>query len=179
MCFCSKGVLLPVCRASAVMVWQRRLPAGCPKSHITEGLKSCSATHLWQQLNWWVRNYCYSATCFDRSYTFTPFNNKGNHNYIHSDEKSSFFLFHVGYNVIWNPEEGSLTRFLQCKGCLSQSSGPAAVVAAEVQYPSDATRDQVKFMEISAQCLFGFYCIWTKEEKKSRYTIESLRSQEQ
>lgn len=73
-------------------------------------------------------------------------NNKGNHNCICSDEKSSFFLFYVGYNAIWNPEEGSLTRFLQCKSCLCQSSVPAAVVAAEVQYPSDTTRDQVKFM---------------------------------
>lgn len=55
-------------------------------------------------------------------------------------------LFPVGYNAIWNPGEGSVTTFLQCKGCSSQSSGlPAAVVAAEVRYPSDTTRDQVNF----------------------------------
>ncbi|TNN01431.1 hypothetical protein fugu_010813 [Takifugu bimaculatus] len=50
----------------------------------------------------------------------------------------------TGYNAIWNPGEGSVTTFLQCKGCSSQSSGlPAAVVAAEVRYPSDTTRDQI------------------------------------
>lgn len=67
--------------------------------------------------------------------------------------RRAVFLCPLGYNAIWDPEEGSLTTFLQCKGCLAQSPAPAAVVAAQVQFPSDTTRDQVKFMEVRAQCL--------------------------
>ncbi|XP_044057768.1 Fanconi anemia group J protein isoform X2 [Siniperca chuatsi] len=49
----------------------------------------------------------------------------------------------IAYNAIWNPEEASVTRFLQCKGCLSQSpvlSTP--LIAAEIQYPGDIAQDQ-------------------------------------
>ncbi|XP_034556652.1 Fanconi anemia group J protein isoform X2 [Notolabrus celidotus] len=50
----------------------------------------------------------------------------------------------TAYNAIWNPEEGSVTRFLQCKGCLSQSPvQSAALIAAEIQYPRDTARDQI------------------------------------
>ncbi|XP_037631188.1 Fanconi anemia group J protein isoform X2 [Sebastes umbrosus] len=50
----------------------------------------------------------------------------------------------TAYNAIWNPEEGSVTRFLQCKGCLSQSPVlSAALIAAEIQRPRDVTQDQI------------------------------------
>ncbi|XP_068568453.1 Fanconi anemia group J protein isoform X2 [Cebidichthys violaceus] len=50
----------------------------------------------------------------------------------------------TAYNAIWNPEEGSVTRFLQCKGCLSQSPFlPAALIAAEIQWPRDMAQDQI------------------------------------
>lgn len=53
-------------------------------------------------------------------------------------------LIHAAYNAIWNPEEGSVTRFLQCKGCLSQSPVLSApLIAAEIQYPRDPAQDQV------------------------------------
>ncbi|XP_030257122.1 Fanconi anemia group J protein isoform X7 [Sparus aurata] len=49
----------------------------------------------------------------------------------------------TAYNAIWNSEDGSVTRFLQCKGCLSQSpSLSAPVIAAEVHYPRDMAQDQ-------------------------------------
>ncbi|XP_070762033.1 Fanconi anemia group J protein [Enoplosus armatus] len=49
----------------------------------------------------------------------------------------------TAYNAIWNPEEGSVTRFLQCKGCLSRSPDlSAALIAAEIQYPRDMSQDQ-------------------------------------
>ncbi|XP_059187977.1 Fanconi anemia group J protein [Centropristis striata] len=48
------------------------------------------------------------------------------------------------YNAVWDPEEGSVIRFLQCKGCLSQSHiSSAALMAAEVQYPGDTAQDQI------------------------------------
>ncbi|XP_068441804.1 Fanconi anemia group J protein isoform X2 [Clinocottus analis] len=50
----------------------------------------------------------------------------------------------TAYNAIWNPEEGSVTRFLQCKGCLSQSpSLSAALIAAEIQCPGEMAQDQI------------------------------------
>ncbi|XP_032364148.1 Fanconi anemia group J protein isoform X2 [Etheostoma spectabile] len=50
----------------------------------------------------------------------------------------------TAYNAIWNPEEGSVTRFLQCKGCLSQSPFlSAALIAAEIQCPRDMAQDQI------------------------------------
>ncbi|XP_034385023.1 Fanconi anemia group J protein isoform X2 [Cyclopterus lumpus] len=50
----------------------------------------------------------------------------------------------TAYNAIWNPEEGSVTRFLQCRGCLSQSPFlSAAVIAAEIQCPRDMAQDQI------------------------------------
>nr|XP_046244527.1 Fanconi anemia group J protein [Scatophagus argus] len=50
----------------------------------------------------------------------------------------------TAYNAIWNPEDSSITRFLQCKGCLSQSPVlPAALIAAEIQYPQDMDQDQI------------------------------------
>lgn len=59
------------------------------------------------------------------------------------------FLIHAAYNAIWDPEECSVTRFLQCKGCLSQSSVvPAALIAAEIQYPRDMAQDQVHFINV-------------------------------
>ncbi|XP_036930159.1 Fanconi anemia group J protein isoform X7 [Acanthopagrus latus] len=48
----------------------------------------------------------------------------------------------TAYNAIWNSEDNSVTRFLQCKGCLSQSpSLSAPVIAAEVHYPRDMAQD--------------------------------------
>ncbi|RVE64458.1 hypothetical protein OJAV_G00126130 [Oryzias javanicus] len=48
------------------------------------------------------------------------------------------------YNAIWNPEEESVTRFLQCKGCCSQIPGvPAALIAAEILYPRNMAQNQV------------------------------------
>lgn len=53
-------------------------------------------------------------------------------------------FIHAAYNAIWNPAKGSVTTFLQCKGCLSQSPFlSAAIVAAEIQCPRDMARDQV------------------------------------
>lgn len=50
----------------------------------------------------------------------------------------------TAYNAIWKPDEGSVTRFLQCRGCVSQSPTlSAAVIAAEIQYPRDMAQDQV------------------------------------
>ncbi|XP_035857205.1 Fanconi anemia group J protein isoform X2 [Sander lucioperca] len=50
----------------------------------------------------------------------------------------------TAYNAIWNPEEGSVTRFLQCKGCLSQSPFlSAALIAAEIQCPRDMAQNQI------------------------------------
>ncbi|XP_031696188.1 uncharacterized protein LOC116378450, partial [Anarrhichthys ocellatus] len=49
----------------------------------------------------------------------------------------------TAYNAIWNPEEGSVTRLLQCSGCLSQSPFlSAALIAAEIQWPRDMAQDQ-------------------------------------
>ncbi|KAM7413743.1 hypothetical protein PAMA_020899 [Pampus argenteus] len=49
----------------------------------------------------------------------------------------------TAYNAVWDPEECSVTRFLQCKGCLSQRPVlPAALIAAEIQYPRDMAQDQ-------------------------------------
>ncbi|KAK1900058.1 Fanconi anemia group J protein like, partial [Dissostichus eleginoides] len=50
----------------------------------------------------------------------------------------------TAYNAIWNTEKGSVTRFLQCKGCLSQSlvmSG--ALIAADIHCPRDMAQDQL------------------------------------
>ncbi|XP_029922829.1 Fanconi anemia group J protein isoform X2 [Myripristis murdjan] len=48
------------------------------------------------------------------------------------------------YNAIWNPEECSVIRFLQCRGCLSQNPHlSAALIAAEIQYPRDPAQDQI------------------------------------
>ncbi len=59
-------------------------------------------------------------------------------------------LIHAAYNAIWNPEEGSVTRFLQCKGCLSQSPAQyAALIAAEIKYPRDIAQDQVNFINVN------------------------------
>ncbi|XP_069578846.1 Fanconi anemia group J protein isoform X1 [Brachyistius frenatus] len=50
----------------------------------------------------------------------------------------------TAYNAIWSPEENSITRFLQCKRCSSLHPVlPAALIAAEVQYPADRARDQI------------------------------------
>ncbi|XP_041851232.1 Fanconi anemia group J protein isoform X3 [Melanotaenia boesemani] len=50
----------------------------------------------------------------------------------------------TAYNAIWNPEECSVTRFLQCKGCSSQRPDlPAAVIAAEILYPRNTSQDQI------------------------------------
>ncbi|XP_042270894.1 Fanconi anemia group J protein isoform X2 [Thunnus maccoyii] len=50
----------------------------------------------------------------------------------------------TAYNAVWDPEECSVTRFLQCKGCLSQSPVlPAALIAAEIHYPRDMAQDQI------------------------------------
>ncbi|XP_011481284.1 Fanconi anemia group J protein isoform X1 [Oryzias latipes] len=50
----------------------------------------------------------------------------------------------TAYNAIWNPEEGSVTRFLQCKGCCSQIPGlPAALIAAEILYPRNMAQNQI------------------------------------
>lgn len=62
-------------------------------------------------------------------------------------------LFQAAYNAIWNPEDGSVTRFLQCKGCLCQSAVLSeAVIAAEIQYPGDMARDQVNFKNVTRLC---------------------------
>lgn len=56
---------------------------------------------------------------------------------------------YAAYNAIWDPEDSSVTRFLQCKSCLSQRPVvPAALIGAEIQYPRDMTRDQVTFMDV-------------------------------
>ena len=56
-------------------------------------------------------------------------------------------FIHAAYNAIWSPEEFSVTRFLQCKGCLSQSPVlSAALIAAEIQHPRDTAQDQVNFV---------------------------------
>lgn len=57
-------------------------------------------------------------------------------------------LIHAAYNAIWNPEEGSVTTFLQCKGCLSQSP-VLSLIAAEIKYPGDMAQDQVNFMNVN------------------------------
>ncbi|KAM4742834.1 Fanconi anemia group J protein [Anableps anableps] len=50
----------------------------------------------------------------------------------------------TSYNAIWDPEERSVTRFLQCKGCSSQNSKiPAPLIAAEVLYPGNDAEDQM------------------------------------
>ncbi|KAM7399849.1 hypothetical protein PAMP_019090 [Pampus punctatissimus] len=55
----------------------------------------------------------------------------------------------TAYNAVWDPEECSVTRFLQCKGCLSQSPVlPAALIAAEIQYPRDMAQDQVNLINV-------------------------------
>lgn len=67
-------------------------------------------------------------------------------------------LIHAAYNAIWNPEEGSVTRFLQCKGCSSQSLVlSAALIAAEIQYPRDMAQDQVDLMNVN-QCSMCTSC---------------------
>ena len=69
-------------------------------------------------------------------------------------------FIHAAYNAIWNPEEGSVTRFLQCKGCLSQSPVlSAALIAAESQCPRDVAQDQVNngkmyMLDVHIHCLF-------------------------
>ncbi|KAM6932875.1 Fanconi anemia group J protein [Xenentodon cancila] len=46
-------------------------------------------------------------------------------------------------NAVWDPDECSVTRFLQCKGCLSQSPElSAAVIAAEILYPRNMAQNQ-------------------------------------
>lgn len=60
---------------------------------------------------------------------------------------SPLLLPHAAYNAIWDPEEGSVTRFLQCSGCVSQSSAlSAAVIAADIHHPGDVDQDQVIFI---------------------------------
>lgn len=60
---------------------------------------------------------------------------------------SPLFLLHAAYNAIWDAEEGSVTRFLQCSGCVSQSSTlSAAVIAADIHHPGDVDQDQVIFI---------------------------------
>ncbi|XP_018556622.1 Fanconi anemia group J protein [Lates calcarifer] len=50
----------------------------------------------------------------------------------------------TAYNAIWNAEECSVTRFLQCKGCLSQSPVLSTdLVAAEIHFPQDLAQDQI------------------------------------
>lgn len=54
----------------------------------------------------------------------------------------------AAYNAIWDPDQGSVTRFLQCGGCQSLSSPQcSAVIAAEIHYPVDVARDQVIVVE--------------------------------
>ncbi|XP_058490418.1 uncharacterized protein LOC131462882 [Solea solea] len=48
------------------------------------------------------------------------------------------------YNAIWNSEDCSVTTFLQCRGCLSQSPALSpALMAAHIQYPHDNAKDQI------------------------------------
>ncbi|KAG7479203.1 Fanconi anemia group J isoform X1 [Solea senegalensis] len=48
------------------------------------------------------------------------------------------------YNTIWNSEDCSVTTFLQCRGCLSQSPALSpALMAAQIQYPHDSAKDQI------------------------------------
>ncbi|KAM8904944.1 Fanconi anemia group J protein isoform 3-T3 [Spinachia spinachia] len=88
----------------------------------------------------------------------------------------------TAYNAIWNPEDGSVTTLLQCKGCLSQSRFlSAAIVAAEIQYPWDMARDQVNFMNTGkpynthshlAECtiqMINFYSIYGEDFHSNRY----------
>ncbi|XP_020504664.2 Fanconi anemia group J protein isoform X2 [Labrus bergylta] len=58
----------------------------------------------------------------------------------------------TAYNAIWNPEEGSVTRFLQCKGCLSEHPArSAAFIAVELQYPRDNSQDQILLAPAAVQ----------------------------
>ncbi|XP_035985322.1 Fanconi anemia group J protein homolog isoform X1 [Fundulus heteroclitus] len=48
------------------------------------------------------------------------------------------------YNAIWDPDERSVTRFLQCKNCSSQSLNISTpLIAAEVHYPANDDEDQM------------------------------------
>lgn len=58
--------------------------------------------------------------------------------------KNAFIFFYIAYNAIWDPEERSVTRFLQCKSCSSQSPRISVpFIAAEVLYPGNDAEDQV------------------------------------
>ncbi|KAK0138845.1 hypothetical protein N1851_024614 [Merluccius polli] len=60
----------------------------------------------------------------------------------------------TAYNAIWNPEEGSVVRFLQCKGCTwLDPTSPADCIAAEVCYPLHPSQDQI-WLSPAAVC----YC---------------------
>ncbi|XP_030633994.1 Fanconi anemia group J protein [Chanos chanos] len=54
------------------------------------------------------------------------------------------------YNALWNAAECSVTRLLQCKGCLSCCPPSKNVMAVEIQYPKNPERDQVG--STSANC---------------------------
>lgn len=65
-------------------------------------------------------------------------------------------LLHAAYNAIWNPEEGSVTRFLQCKGCLSQRPVlSAAIIAAEIQHPRQEAQDKVNLLNMCSVCTYN------------------------
>ncbi|CAG6007135.1 unnamed protein product [Menidia menidia] len=50
----------------------------------------------------------------------------------------------TAYNAIWSPKECSVTRYLQCKGCCSQSPDvSAAFIAAEILYPGKTAQEQL------------------------------------
>lgn len=73
----------------------------------------------------------------------------------------TLLLIHAAYNAIWNSEDNSVTRFLQCKGCLSQSpSLSAPVIAAEVHYPRDMAQDLVSFMHVNKNDKIYMSSIW-------------------
>ncbi|XP_008306906.1 Fanconi anemia group J protein isoform X3 [Cynoglossus semilaevis] len=48
------------------------------------------------------------------------------------------------YNALWNSQDCSVSRFMQCKVCVSQrSASSTALMAAETQYPEDRSKDQI------------------------------------
>ncbi|XP_014834378.1 PREDICTED: Fanconi anemia group J protein homolog isoform X3 [Poecilia mexicana] len=52
----------------------------------------------------------------------------------------------TSYNAIWDPEEQSVTRFFQCKGCSAQRPKTSApLMAAEIHYPGNDAGDQVPY----------------------------------
>ena len=73
-------------------------------------------------------------------------------------------LPHAAYNAIWNPEDGSVTRFLQCKGCLSQRSVlSAAIIAAEIQHPRHEAQDKVNLGNMWSLCTYNSCMIKKKQ----------------